>query len=134
MFLILKSYSWSPFFPVVSFAFGKKRDSDVIIFEKERTSRIKKITFNDFKDWINWRISTDRIYKIDSDFYSILISFDKNFWGDINENNDLIHPVYPWETKWIKFLEIDESRIEYLENLIKLYEKKINYYEKKKKR
>jgi len=133
LFLILKSYGWSSLFPVLSFSFGKKKENGLIIFEKERVSRIKKISFSDFENWINWRIQTDKKYEVNSKFYNILISFDKSLWQSINKNNELIIPVYPWEEKWMEFLKIDENRIEYLENLIKLYKKKIEFYETRKK-
>lgn len=128
----MKSYGWSSIFPPISFSFGKKKENGLIVFEKERIWRIKKISFTDFENWINWRIETDKKYEVDSEFYNILVSFDRGIWKNINANDELIVPIYPWNEKWMNFLKIDENRIEYLENLIKLYKNKIEFYEKKK--
>lgn len=130
LYLTLKSYAWNNIVPCYSIAFGMKDEgSSLIICEKENISKIKKINYLQFQEWVNWRVFSDKKYNTDSIFYYILLNFESKIIKEKNIDLDKLLPIYPWKNEWMDFLRIDENRIEYLENKLKNAELKIEKLE-----
>ena len=126
LYLILKSYVWNNIIPCYSISFAKKDiHSTLIICERENINKVKKLNYLDFEEWINWRIYSDKKYNVKSNFYYILLSFEKKIIEEKNVNLNNFLPIYPWKIEWMNFLSINENKIEFLENKLKIAENKI---------
>ena len=128
LFFIFQSYIYTN--TCVSYALGtmlKDINSSLIITQNESISKIRKMSFENFQSWVNFRISNDWKYNKETEFYSFIIKFEKNIiiLRNIEKKIDVLdylRPNYPWNKKWLDFFE---KSIEY----VKLLEKKIIYLE-----
>lgn len=97
LFIIIKSYVLNDKLVVENISFGSKdKKNRVMIFERESTNKLRKIKFNEFYEWINWRLMKDLGYNESRDLYCILISFNKNIINEKKIDLNLLKPKYPW--------------------------------------
>lgn len=98
--------------------------------------KLKKISFEDFCEWINYRFKKDSKYEKNSDFYSLIFMFEKNIITlhnkDLNINIlDNLKPIYPWSEKWLNFFDKTIEKTILLEKQNILLKKKIKDLENK---
>jgi hypothetical protein len=131
LFLILKSYALNNI--CLTYAIGTcfyDINGKNIITQKESITQIKKMNFDNFVEWINYRIKNDWEYNKSKNFYAILIIFEKNLVILNNKKygiNILEHlkPTYPWKHEWIHYFEKSIEYTKMLEVKIKALEEEL---------
>lgn len=132
LYFILKSYALNTIFVVHSIgtSFYDLNDK-MIITQKENAGYIKKMNFEVFVDWVNYRIKNDWEYNTSKTFYNFLLFFEKDLITLNNKKYNCevllyLKPIYPWSENWLDFFK---KSLDY----IKFLEKKIIFLENQKK-
>lgn len=131
LFLIFKSFllDISLYCYAITSTYIDKKNN-ILISENLSIKRFKKIKFDDFIEWYENRITSDKKYEISDEFISLVFHFEKNIIKLKNIELDNVSPKFPWNEKMISFLNEEELNIEKLKNKIKKLEKRIKEIEK----
>lgn len=95
----------------------------IIVSQKENINFFKKITYDDFLEWVRFRIKNDWKYNNSDNFYCFLFLFEKKIVQINNKkhNLDLLEfwkPEYPWKNEWFNYFEKSIEKLTLLEKKI----------------
>ncbi len=139
LFFIIKSFFYTNICKATLLKTSFINNNDkLIITQSENILNFKNISFEEFINWINFRIQNDWEYEIKSNLYSITILFDKKT-VILRENIEKIEimsnlkPNYFWSEDWLSFFEKSIEKLKLLEIKIEKQKKIENENEKLKK-
>lgn len=127
LFLILKSYALNQDLPAYAFAVCFEDETKTIVAEKQGISFLKKISYENFTEWLSFRLKNDSKYDNKDNFYCLLILYNKNLI--FLKNKDLsydslqhLRPEYPWSDEWLSYFSKSLDTIEILQKKVKRLE------------
>lgn len=127
LFLIIKCYVLD--INIICYAISIIRfdkEEKMIISEILKINKFKKISFFDFKEWIENKLIVDSKYNVKDEFVSFVFHFEKNIIILKNIDLDFLVPIYPWKKELIEIYENEANTVEFLKNKIKILEKELN--------
>lgn len=127
IYLSFKSIANSSHIPCIRIATAWKNSLDkYIINENLNISKFKKINYNEFIDWFEWRIEEGYTQNSQQErqdtFLFFLFSFEKNIFNLKKINLNYLKPKYPWSDNLI-FTEFKE--VNFLKEKIRRLEEEI---------
>lgn len=143
LFFILKSYASTKICIPSKISTVFLVEEKLKVTQYESIFKINDMGFDYFYEWINYRIKNDWEYDRKTNFYSILISFEKNSIISLEKKENcsilqILKPIYPWTDGWLnKFKKsIEEKKrlekeIEYLKSVIRKKNEEIDILKKK---
>jgi len=149
LFLIVQSYAQNLIYFPISFAVVIEKKSDpLLIIEKINIHKIRLMSFEDFEEWVNYRLAYDWKYVENEDFYCFRFIFHSKAIDGFNiefntEILNFLKPNYPWDKSilirlkphdldLISETKILKYKIKKLKKLLKLKNNKMFFKEFKK--
>lgn len=105
-------------------------NSNFKISHFESLTWLENLNFDEFINWINFRIRNDWKYNNELKFYSIRILFAKEtvILRSKETSSEILtslKPVYPWTNEWLNFLQTSSNEKTILKKKLEMLEKKI---------